>query len=303
MQLDCPQREAVLSRAGGVSPFTAPAAECCGRGIDMMGIAQLMRGALVLGAAGAVLLLERMRRARRYVERPSTHTGRNLVVAGLAAATVHTLEAPAVVPLARLAARRRWGLVSRLPAPSWVRDAAAIVLLDYTLYIWHILVHRVPWLWRFHLVHHVDLDLDASTGLRFHAGEISASIPWRAAQILAIGATPRALTLWQGLTIVSVLFHHSNTRFSERSEGILSWIVATPKMHAIHHSIDPGQLHSNFSSGLAIWDRIHRTARFDADPRDVTVGVLGFLDRQDVTLSKILGLPLSDRALPPASHA
>jgi sterol desaturase/sphingolipid hydroxylase (fatty acid hydroxylase superfamily) len=252
-----------------------------------MGITQLMRGALLLGMAGAVLFLERTRRARPYAERPSTHTARNLAVAGLAAATVHALETPAVMPLARLAAGRRWGIVWRLAGPSWLRDLAAVVLLDYTLYIWHILVHRVPWLWRFHLVHHVDLDLDASTGLRFHAGEIAASIPWRAAQVLAIGVTPRALTLWQSLTIVSVLFHHSNTRFSERSERILSWIVATPKMHVIHYSIDPAQLHSNFSSGLAIWDRIHRTARFDADPRDVTVGVLGFLDRQDVKLAKI----------------
>jgi sterol desaturase/sphingolipid hydroxylase (fatty acid hydroxylase superfamily) len=161
----------------------------------------------------------------------------------------------------------------------------------------------MPWLWRFHLVHHVDLDLDASTGLRFHAGEIAASIPWRAAQIIAIGVTPRALTLWQSLTIASVLFHHSNTKFDERSERVLSWIVATPKMHAIHHSIDPAQLHSNFSSGLAIWDRLHGTARFDADPADVTVGVLGHLDPKDVTLSQILELPFSARALPPTPHA
>ena len=261
-----------------------------------------MRGALLMGVAGAVILLERRRRARAYVERPSTHTGRNLAVAGLAAATVHTLEAPAVMPLARLAASRRWGIVSGLPGPPWLRDVAAIVLLDYTLYIWHILVHRVPWLWRFHLVHHVDLDLDASTGLRFHAGEIAASIPWRAAQVLAIGVTPRALTLWQSLTIVSVLFHHSNTRFDPRLERFLSWIVATPRMHAIHHSVDPEQLHSNFSSGLAIWDRLHRTARLDADPSEVTVGVIGHLDPEDVTLRRILELPFSARVLPPSSH-
>src|SRR5919108_5507306 len=266
-----------------------------------MGITQLMRGALLVGAVGAVLLLERRRKARSYVERPLTHTARNLAVAGLAAATVHTLETPAVMPLARLVARRRWGIIGRVPGPAWLRDLAAIVLLDYTLYIWHILVHRVPWLWRFHLVHHVDLDLDASTGLRFHGGELAASIPWRSAQVLAIGVTPRALTVWQSLTIASVLFHHSNTRFDERVERILSWIVATPRMHAIHHSINPAQLQSNFSSGLAIWDRLHRTARFDADPSDVTVGVVGHLDREDVTFPRILELPFSTRELPPIS--
>ena len=184
-----------------------------------------------------------------------------------------------------------------LGGPPWFRDVVSIVLLDYTLYVWHILVHRTPWLWRFHLVHHVDLDLDASTGLRFHAGELAASVPWRAAQILAIGVTPRALAVWQSLTIGSVLFHHSNTEFSDRAERLLSWIVATPRMHAIHHSIDPAQLQSNFSSGLAIWDRLHGTARFDARASDVTVGVLGYLDATAVTLVRILTLPFSRRAL------
>ena len=149
-----------------------------------------MRGAVLLAVAGAVLVLERTRQARAYVERPAPHTGRNLVVAGLAAATVHTLETPVVMPLARLAANRRWGIVGRLPGPSWLRDLTAVLLLDYTLYVWHSLVHRASWLWRFHMVHHVDLDLDASTGLRVHAGEIAVSIPWRAAQILAIASHP-----------------------------------------------------------------------------------------------------------------
>ena len=260
-------------------------------------IAQLIRGGLLLAFGGAVLLLERKRRARRYVEDVVTHTGRNLAVAGIAAATVQALEAPVVVPVSRLVARRRWGL-TRVLRPAWLRDLAAIILLDYTLYVWHMLVHRVPFLWRFHLVHHVDLDLDASTGLRFHAGELAASIPWRAAQIVVIGVSPRALTIWQSLTIASVLFHHSNTKLSPRSERMLSWIVATPKMHAIHHSIDPAQLHTNFSSGLAIWDRIHRTFRFDAEPEDVVVGVLDHLDPGDATLGSVLRLPFSERAQP-----
>jgi sterol desaturase/sphingolipid hydroxylase (fatty acid hydroxylase superfamily) len=267
-----------------------------------MSIVRLLRGAFFVAVTGSVLLLERQRRARRYVERPSTHTGRNLVVAGLAAATVHLLEAPVVVPVARAVARRRWGLTGIVPGPAWLRDLLAVLLLDYTLYIWHILVHRVPCLWRFHLVHHVDLDLDASTGLRFHAGEIAASIPWRAAQVLAIGVRPTALTVWQSLTIASVLFHHSNTQLSTPSERVLSWIVATPRMHAIHHSTNPAQLESNFSSGLAIWDRMHRTARFDAEPAKVTVGVVGHLDPRDVALVRILKLPFSGRALPPTSH-
>lgn len=260
-----------------------------------MRLADLLRGGFLLAVGGAAFLLERTRRARDYVEQPSIHTGRNLAVAGIAAATVQVLEAPLVLPAAHITAQRRWG-ITRSIRPVWLRDVVAIVLLDYTLYVWHILAHRIPWLWRFHLVHHVDLDLDASTGLRFHAGELAASVPWRLAQIVVIGVTPRALSTWQALTLASVLFHHSNSRLGSRLERVLSWIVATPRMHAIHHSIDPAQLQSNFSSGLAIWDRLHGTIRLDSEPQHVTVGVPGYLKPADAALRRILTLPFSDRA-------
>ncbi len=252
---------------------------------------ELIRGGLLVAVGAAVVLLERRRRARPAVEPPAVHTVRNLAVAGMAAATVHLVEAPVVVPVARAVARRRWGLTHAIGGPAWLRAFVAVLLLDYTLYLWHIAVHRLPWLWRFHLVHHVDLDLDLTTGLRFHAGELAASVPWRAAQVLAIGVTPPVLTLWQSLTIASVLFHHSNAALSARAERLLSWIVATPRMHAIHHSVEPAQQHSNFSSGLAIWDRLHGTARFDAAAGEVTVGVEGFQRPDDVRLTRLLALP------------
>jgi sterol desaturase/sphingolipid hydroxylase (fatty acid hydroxylase superfamily) len=262
-------------------------------------ISDLVRGGLLLTAAGGVLFLERRRHARPYRESRSVHAARNLAVAGIAAATVHVLETPIVVPIARAVARRRWGL-TRVLRPPWLRIIVAVALLDYTLYIWHIIVHRVPWLWRFHLVHHVDLDLDTTTGLRFHAGELAASVPWRAAQVAIIGVTPTALTLWQSLTIASVLFHHSNVALTDRAERVLSWILATPRMHAIHHSVQLAQRHSNFSSGLSIWDRLHGTARFDATASDVTIGVSGYLSSSDVGLARILELPFEHQALEPA---
>lgn len=229
---------------------------------------------------------------------------RNGVIAGIAAVTVQALETPVVRPLAALVTRRGLGIVPRLGGPPWLRDVVAILLLDYTLYHWHILAHRIPWLWRFHEVHHIDLDLDASTGLRFHPGELTASIPWRAAQILVIGVTPRALDAWQGLTLACVLFHHSNTRLGDRWEALLSRVLATPRMHAIHHSIDPSQMESNFSSGLSIWDHIHGTARVDADASTITVGVIGHLNTRAVTLRRFLSAPFvhrtADRSSAPA---
>src|SRR5947207_3506014 len=128
---------------------------------------------LVGGAFGALWWLERRRPLRRAVESKSVRTGRNLAVAGLSAAAVRLAEQPVVAPLAALVERRRWGLVQRLNLPAWLEVPLAVALLDYTLYLWHILVHRVPFLWRFHQVHPVDLDLDASTALRFHFGEMA----------------------------------------------------------------------------------------------------------------------------------
>lgn len=261
----------------------------------------LLRGGLLLVAAAAILVLERRHQARPYVEPKWVHRGRNLAVAAAAAATVQLLEAPVVVPLARTVARRHWGLTYALGGPRWLRGLVAVALLDYTLYVWHILVHRVPWLWRFHLVHHLDLDLDATTGLRFHAGEIAASIPWRAAQVVVIGVTPATLTVWQSLTIASVLFHHSNAVLSETAERVLSWIVTTPRMHAIHHSVNPSERESNFSSGLALWDRLHGSARFDAVAGDVRVGVEGYLDPRGARLARLIELPFMPHRLPAGS--
>jgi sterol desaturase/sphingolipid hydroxylase (fatty acid hydroxylase superfamily) len=216
-----------------------------------------------------------------------------LVVAGLAAGTVNLLEAPAVLPVARWVERRQVGLVHVLPAPGWLQTVSAVLLLDYTLYLWHILAHRLPLLWRFHLAHHVDLDLDATTGLRFHAGELTLSIPWRIAQICAIGVTPVALRAWQALTLASIMFHHSNSRLPGHLERALSWIFVTPHMHAIHHSVVERQRNSNFSSGLAVWDRLHRTFRADAEPNQVTIGVAGHLNPDGVRLGRVLTLPFT----------
>lgn len=258
------------------------------------------RIALLVGVGAFVLWLERRYRARPYVEHPVRHIGRNLTFAGVAAATVHLLETPVVLPASFWVAQHQWGVTRFIPAPGWLRMFIAVLLLDYSLYVWHILTHRVSFLWRFHLVHHVDLDLDASTGLRFHAGELALSVPWRVAQIAAIGVTPGALVAWQTLTLASVLFHHSNSRLHPALEAVLTWLLVTPRMHAIHHSIDPAQTNSNFSSGLAIWDRLHGTLRLDAQADEVTIGVAGYRDPLTLGIGRVLGLPFSAQPPPPA---
>jgi sterol desaturase/sphingolipid hydroxylase (fatty acid hydroxylase superfamily) len=166
--------------------------------------------------------------------------------------------------------------------------------MDYTLYVWHILTHRVPFLWRFHAVHHVDLDLDASTALRFHFGELAISVPYRAAQIALIGVDAEALSYWQMFLSLSVLFHHSNVRLPRDFESALSWFVVTPRMHGIHHSNEPAEANTNWSSGLALWDHIHRTFRLHKPQEEICIGVKGIDTEERVRLPEILTQPFRD---------
>lgn len=187
--------------------------------------------------------------------------------------------------------RRRWGLLKQMRIPSWLEALLAMALLDYTLYLWHILIHRVPALWRFHSVHHVDLDMDASTAIRFHFGEMAISVLWRAGQIVTIGVSPQALSAWQVALLLSILFHHSNIGVPIAIERRLSLFVVTPRLHGIHHSIIPEETNSNWSSGLTIWDRLHGTLKLNIPQHQITIGVAAYREPQDVTLPRILAMP------------
>jgi sterol desaturase/sphingolipid hydroxylase (fatty acid hydroxylase superfamily) len=252
------------------------------------------RVALSLGVLAGLVLLERKRPLRRESESRLRRNGRNLAVAALGALTVQLLESPVVRPLARSIEKRKLGLLKRLNLPRPLEIIAAVVLMDYTLYLWHVLTHRVPFLWRFHAVHHVDLDLDASTALRFHFGELAVSVPYRAAQVVLIGVDAEALTYWQTFLSLSILFHHSNVRLPRQLESALSWFLVTPRMHGIHHSNEPAEANANWSSGLACWDRIHRTFRLDIPQEQIHIGVKGIDTEERVLLSKILTQPFRD---------
>jgi sterol desaturase/sphingolipid hydroxylase (fatty acid hydroxylase superfamily) len=257
----------------------------------------VLQGAIVGMAVLAIAWRETRRPLRARVEPRVPHTIRNAAVGTVAAAAVHLVETPIVLPFAMLVEGRGYGILPRIPLPGPLKVALACILMDYTLYVWHVLVHKHPWLWRFHIVHHADLDLDSSTAIRFHFGELLISIPWRLAQIAIIGTPPQALVVWQTATLVSILFHHSNARLPERFERALSYLVVTPRMHGIHHSVADDEVNSNWSSGLAVWDRLHGTFRLDVPQEAITIGVPGFDSPRVVTLGKMLALPFVARNL------
>ena len=246
---------------------------------------------LPAGAFGIILWLERRRPLRRTVEPKRTRLVRNLALAVASGIVAVGLERPVLVPLATLVAERRLGLVQVASLPAWLEVGLAIVLMDYTLYVWHVLTHRVPWLWRMHVVHHVDLDMDASTALRFHAAEIAVSIVWRAGQVVVIGVSPLAFGVWQTALLLSTMFHHANVRLPFALERRLVRVVVTPRMHGIHHSTVRAETDANWSTIFTLWDRLHGTLRLNVPQETVTIGVPAYRTPGDVGLGHLLAMP------------
>jgi sterol desaturase/sphingolipid hydroxylase (fatty acid hydroxylase superfamily) len=232
-----------------------------------------LAGLALAGAFLSLLWLERRRPLRDRVEPQRPRLARNLACGATAALVVAAAEAPLTNYLAREVERRRFGLVPRLGLSGGAQRLLALVLLDYTLYLWHILLHRLPALWRWHQVHHRDADLDVSTALRFHAMELVWSVPWRMAQVVLIGVPPQTLSLWSRLTLAEVMFHHSNLRLPGRLEQLLGPLVMTPARHGIHHANVVELQHSNFSSGLSVWDHVHGTACRGIEQKRITIGL------------------------------
>jgi sterol desaturase/sphingolipid hydroxylase (fatty acid hydroxylase superfamily) len=254
-----------------------------------------LSGSLMVGAFGLLWLLERRRPLRREVEPKVARTGRNLAIAGLAAVSLQLIEQPLITPLTAIVEKRRWGLLKRLRLPQWLEVTLAVILMDYTLYLWHVLMHRSALLWRFHLPHHVDLDLDASTALRFHAGELTIAAAWRAGQVTLIGVSPLSLSVWQTFLMISVLFHHSNIRLPFAVERKLNRVFVTPRMHGIHHSIVKEETNSNWSSGLTVWDWLHGTLRLNVPQNEIVIGVPAYRSPDDVELVKIIKMPFIEQ--------
>lgn len=246
---------------------------------------------VIILAGGSMLFAERFAPLRRSVESKFRRVVRNLTVGGVSLALTPLLQAPLLQPVASWIVRERVGLLQAASWPRWIETLVAIALLDYTLWWWHWANHRVPFLWRFHLVHHADRDLDTSTALRFHFGELLLSIPVRAVQMIIVGVDSQTLWLWQTILFGSILFHHSDVRLPIGFERMLVRLFVTPRMHGIHHSDRLNETNSNWSSLLSWWDYLHHTMLLNVPQSEITIGVPAYSEASDVTIGKMLLLP------------
>jgi sterol desaturase/sphingolipid hydroxylase (fatty acid hydroxylase superfamily) len=251
---------------------------------------------VVAGAAFVAIAIAESRRPLRVRRESKTRrVARNLATAGLTALVTSVLQARLLAPVARRVEEERLGVLHQAALPRAVQTIAGVLLLDYTLWWWHFANHRVPLLWRFHLVHHVDRDLDASTALRFHFGEMALSTFYRMAQFRLLGISQSAASIWQALLLVSIAFHHSNLRLPAAVERrLVRWIV-TPRMHGIHHSDYRAETDSNWSSLLSCWDTLHGTLRLDVPQEAIEIGVPAYQCAEEVTLGRITALPFVEQ--------
>ena len=185
--------------------------------------------------------------------------GGNLTIVILNTAIARLFLTGGVVGIAAMTQGREWGFFNAVEWPHWLEIGLAIVLLDFIIYWQHQVFHHVPILWRFHMMHHSDLDLDVSSGVRFHPAEIVISTVVKAAAVTMVGVAPLAVVIFEVILNSTALFNHSNVRMPLWFDRMLRYAIVTPDMHRIHHSTEVRETNSNFGFNVPWWDRLFGT--------------------------------------------
>lgn len=234
-------------------------------------------------------------RRRQAISRLRRWPG-NLGVVVIDTLLVRLVFPTAAVGVALVAQTGGWGLLPALDVSPWLAVVIAVVVLDLAIYLQHVLFHAVPVLWRLHRMHHADLEIDVTTGARFHPIEILLSMAIKLGVVAALGAPAVAVLIFEVLLNATSMFNHGNVRLPQALDRVLRLLVVTPDMHRVHHSILPRETNSNFGFNLPWWDRLFGTYR--AQPQaghdGMTLGIDQFRDPRELRLDRMLLQPFRD---------
>ena len=222
----------------------------------------------------------------------------NLALLVLNTVLLRLLFPAAAVGMAAFATAQGWGVLNYFAVPLWLAVPAAVVAMDFVIWLQHVMVHAVPVLWRLHRVHHADLDYDLTTGTRFHPIEIILSMLIKFATIMVLGPPVLSVLLFEVILNGMAMFNHANVRLSRGLDGALRWLVVTPDMHRVHHSVEDDEANSNFGFNLSWWDRLFGTYRDQprSGHRGMTIGIHGYRTLREVSwLPGLLALPFRGR--------
>lgn len=263
-----------------------------------------------LAAFGAVFavfaILERLRPRRTPTAPTAARRLSNLGLLGVDVVLLRFVAPAGAVGAALVAQEKGIGLFHHVDAPAWLEALLAVVALDLLIYAQHVAFHRVPFFWRFHRVHHADMDLDVTSGIRFHPGEILLSLGWKVLVIAALGASPAAVIVFEVVLNGMSLITHANLRLPLALDRALRFVLVTPDMHRIHHSVRREETDSNYGFSVAVWDRLFGTYR--ADPEGGQLGMtIGLEDERDprssVALAGLLRMPFRAAPRPDVGRA
>lgn len=201
------------------------------------------------------------------------------------------------VGIALLSRQRGWGVFNYTEMSPWVVGIMTIVLLDLTIYTQHFLFHKIPFFWRLHRMHHTDLDIDVTTGARFHPIEIIVSMGVKSAVVIVLGAPAWSVLSFEVLLNATSMFNHSNILINRRIDRMLRICIVTPDMHRVHHSVITKETDSNFGFNLSWWDRLFGTYRDQpvSGHDGMTIGLANYRERKWLILPWMLAVPFSGR--------
>ena len=239
-----------------------------------------------LGAFGIMALWEYFAPRRALTVSKTLRWANNLGIVFLNTLVLRLLFPAAAVGMAAFVQQQGWGVLNYLEWPFWLAVLISVVVPDFAIYMQHVMFHAVPTLWRLHRMHHIDLDIDLTTGARFHPMEIILSMLIKFAVIAVLGPPLLAVIIFEVMLNAMAMFNHANARLPVAVDRVLRWFVVTPDMHRVHHSVEDDETNSNFGFNLSCWDRIFGTYR--GQPRDghegMTIGLHGFRDTKQCSM-------------------
>ena len=254
---------------------------------------KMIRFSVFLGVFVLLAAMEVVIPRRRLTTSKPRRWRANLAIVVLNPLSVALIYPVLPVGVAMMAAEQGWGFFNQLSLPYWLTVTVSVVALDLVIYVQHVMHHAIPTLWRLHMMHHADLDLDMTTGLRFHPLEIIISMAIKLSAVVALGAPPLAVLIFEVVLNATAMFNHSNIRIPEKADRLLRLFVVTPDMHRVHHSVIIRETNSNYGFCLPWWDRLLGT--YKAKPArghmDMVIGLAQFRDPEKLSLPRLLVMP------------
>jgi sterol desaturase/sphingolipid hydroxylase (fatty acid hydroxylase superfamily) len=252
-----------------------------------------IRLSIFLGVLVLMLVLESLIQRHPTVDSKPRRLAINFSLTGFNVLLVKLLLGGAAVGMASFAGQHGWGLLNYLNWSVPLEMMVGVVLLDLMIYLQHVLVHMIPFFWRFHKVHHSDLDLDVSSGFRFHPVEILGSMIYKLGLVAALGPSAMTVVVFEAILSGMAMFSHSNIKLPLEMDRILRWVFVTPDMHRIHHSVEVNETNSNYGFNISIWDRLLGTYIHDGKkPQpEIVIGIPEFRTPEQVSLLQLVLMP------------